>query len=50
MKYLKEFSVESEYLTYRDSSDYLKPNVSLCDDNGGVYYNFTPPHQLLMNM
>lgn len=50
MKYLKEFSTESEYLAYRDGSSYLKPNVSLCDDNGGVYYNFTPPHQLLIIM
>ena len=43
MKYLKEFSTESEYLTYRDGADYLKPNVSLLDDKGEVYYNFTPP-------
>ena len=43
MKYLKEFSTESDYLTYRDGADYLKPNVSLCDGNGGVYYNFIPP-------
>ena len=43
MKYLKEFSTENEYLAYRDGSSYLKPNVSLSDDNGGVYYNFTPP-------
>lgn len=48
MKYLKEFSTESEYLTYRDSSSYLKPNVSLCDGNSMVYYNYPPP--LLMNM
>lgn len=43
MKYLKEFSKESDYLAYRDSSDYLKPNVSLSDDNGDVYYNYPPP-------
>ena len=44
MKYLKEFSTENDYLTYRnDKNKYLKPNVSLCDDNGSVYYNFTPP-------
>lgn len=47
MKYLKEFNTENDYLTYRnDKSKYLKPNVSLCDDNGDVYYNFTPPHYL----
>jgi hypothetical protein len=44
MIYLKEFSTESEYLTYRDDkSKYLKPNVSLCDDNHDVYYNYPPP-------
>ena len=43
MIYLKQFSTESEYLTYRDDqSKYLKPNVSLCDDNGSVYYNYPP--------
>ena len=43
MIYLKEFSTENEYLTYRnDKSNYLKPNVSLSDDNGRVYYNYPP--------
>ena len=42
MKYLKEFSTENEYLAYRDGVDYLKPNVSLCDDNGIVHYNYSP--------
>ena len=43
MEYLKLFNTESEYLTYRDGKDYLKPNVSLSDDKGSVFYNFTPP-------
>ena len=43
MKYLKEFSTENDYLTYRnDKSKYLKPNVSLSDDNGSVFYNYPP--------
>ena len=42
MKYLKEFSIENDYLTYRDGKNYIKPNVSLCDDNGKVYYNYSP--------
>ena len=46
MKYLKLFEVESEYLTYRDGADYLKPNVSLLDDNGSVFYNYSPPNCL----
>ena len=43
MKYLKLFDTETNYLAYRDSKDYLKPNVSLSDDNGDVYYNYPPP-------
>lgn len=42
MKYLKLFDTESNYLAYRDGANYLKPNVSLCDDNGKVYYNYSP--------
>ena len=48
MKYLKLFDTETNYLAYRDGTEYLKPNVSLSDDNGSVYYNFPPPHQILM--
>ena len=44
MKYLKLFDKEDNYLAYRDSSDYLKPNVSLSDDNGSVHYNYTKPN------
>lgn len=44
MEYLKLFSVENDYLTYRNDKDkYLKPNVSLCEDKGGIYYNYSPP-------
>ena len=42
MIYLKEFSTENDYLAYRDDKDYLKPNLSLSDDNGSVYYNYPP--------
>ena len=42
MKYLKLFDTETNYLTYRDGTGYLKPNVSLSDDNGKVYYNYSP--------
>ena len=42
MKYLKLFDAEKKYLAYRDSKDYIKPNVSLCDDNGKVYYHYSP--------
>ena len=42
MIYLKKFETENDYLGYRNGSDYLKPNVSLCDDNHDVYYNYPP--------
>lgn len=43
MEYLKLFNTESDYIDYRDGGNYLKPNVSLSDDNEKVFYNFTPP-------
>lgn len=43
MKYLKEFSSESDYLDYRYGNEFTNPNVSLCEEKGGLYYNFTPP-------
>ena len=42
MEYLKLFDAEVNYKTYRDGGGYVKPNVSLCDDNGNVYYNYPP--------
>ena len=47
MIYLKKFDTENDYVGYRDGKDYLKPNVSLSDDKGSVYYNYsTPPNSL----
>jgi hypothetical protein len=40
MKYIKTFDTESNYAAYRDGTDYLKPNVSLCDDKRKVHYNY----------
>ena len=45
MRYLKLFDTESDYKAYRDGvvgGGYIQPNVSLCDDNGNVYYNYSP--------
>ena len=42
MIYLKEFSTENDYLAYRNSKSYIKPNVSLSDDNRSVFYNYPP--------
>ena len=48
MIYLKLFSTENDYLAYRDSKDYIKPNVSRSDDKGSVYYNYPPPLLIAM--
>ena len=38
-KYLKLFKTHSEYQTYEQSGDMIKPNVSYCEDNNEVHYN-----------
>ena len=43
MKYLKKFSTTAEYNAYTaDTANFILPNVSLCEDTKGVYYN--PEH------
>ena len=43
MIYLKKFDTKDNYLAYRDDkSKYLKPNVSLCEEDKTVYYNYPP--------
>ena len=37
--YLKLFTTHSEYQTYAQSGDMIKPNVSYCEDNNEVHYN-----------
>ena len=38
MKYLKLFQNENEYLSYKDSSDYITPNVSMIFENRNIRY------------
>ena len=38
-KYLKLFETHTEYQTYEQSGDMIKPNVSYCKDNNEVHYN-----------
>ena len=38
-KYLKLFKTHTEYQTYAQSGDMIKPNVSYCEDNNEVHYN-----------
>ena len=45
MKYLKKFSTESDYQTFKSSSEYIKPNVSAIEDSTSspVQYNPVKP-------
>lgn len=42
-KYLKEFSTLAEYSSYITSGNAFLPNVSLCSDTSGVYFNREAP-------
>ena len=39
MKHLKLFSTEAQYTAFKESSDFVLPNVSYAADNNIVYYN-----------
>lgn len=39
MKYLKKFETHAEYEAYKNSQDYITPNVSWCLDNNEVHFN-----------
>lgn len=39
MKHLKLFSTDAAYQTFKDSKDFVLPNVSYAKDNNTVYYN-----------
>ena len=39
MKHLKLFNSDSEYQTYKESSDFVTPNVSYAVDSKNVYYS-----------
>ena len=38
-KYLKVFQYHEDYMEYKSSDSFLKPNVSECMDEGDVHYN-----------
>ena len=39
MKYLKKFSTESDYQTFKSSAEYIEPNVSVTEESTTIYYN-----------
>lgn len=43
MKYLKKFSTESEYQTFKNGDDWATPNVSTIDETIRVVYEPIPP-------
>ena len=47
-KYLKLFEQYTQYETYINGQNAIKPNVSYCEDVGGVYYNpFVAPMNII---
>jgi hypothetical protein len=38
MKYLKQFANQSDYQTFKESEEYVTPNVSYIVEEMGVYY------------
>ena len=44
MKYIKLFETASEYQAFKESTDYIEPNVSYSIDTDVVHYNpYIPP-------
>ena len=44
MKYLKKFENHTQYESFTATTDFIKPNVSLCETEGEVHYNpYVPP-------
>lgn len=39
MKYIKKFRTESDYQTFKQSSDWVTPNISYMEEEKGVKYN-----------
>lgn len=37
--YLKKFDTHSDYETFIESTDFILPNISVCDDENEVHYN-----------
>lgn len=46
MKYIRKFSSESEYLNFKETADFILPNVSLITDSDTVMYNEYVPISL----
>lgn len=40
LKYIKEFANHTAYETYKNSEDYVRPNVSYCEQQNEVHYNW----------
>lgn len=42
-EYIKLFQTHSQYETYKNSADYITPNVSYCEQQNEIHYNPIPP-------
>ena len=43
MKYLKKFDQHTQYDSYIESEDYLKPNVSYCEEHNNIHHSEKDP-------
>jgi hypothetical protein len=41
MKYLKKFQTNTDYQTFKESSDWVTPNLSAIEENNSLFYNKT---------
>ena len=47
-KYIKVFDTHLEYESFKQSADYIEPNVSICTQDEDVHYNpYVPPSRVL---
>ena len=49
-EYIKLFQNHTQYEAYKNSADYIRPNVSYCEDNDDVHYNYYPPIVAVFNV
>ena len=44
MIYLRKFETHNDYVDFTESEEFIKPNVSVCDEEDEVHYNPIIPH------
>ena len=47
-EYIKLFQNHTQYEAYKNSADYIRPNVSYCQDQNEVHYNYEIPNNTII--